>query len=121
MLNIFADAAHAPRFALRLDPKVFAFMPSGPEQPRWPSCRRSSASAPPSCAASACRRARSALFNWNTRFESRMTRKALKGSGIEVPEARHLRGTACGTTGNAISTPTCSSTTRSKATCAASW
>jgi NAD(P)-dependent dehydrogenase (short-subunit alcohol dehydrogenase family) len=26
-----------------------------------------------------------ALFNWNTRFESRMTRKALKGSGIEVP------------------------------------
>jgi hypothetical protein len=28
MLNIFADAAHAPRFALRLDPKVFAFMPA---------------------------------------------------------------------------------------------
>ncbi len=84
MLNIFADAAHAPRFALRLDSKVFAFMPSGLSATlaKLPPIKRLIGSVmagiglPPGAGA---------LFNWNTRFESRMTRKALKGSGIEVP------------------------------------
>ncbi len=85
MLNIFADAAHAPRFALRLDSKVFSFMPSGlaatlgklPPVKRLMSSLLAGAGLPSGAAA---------LFNWNTRFESRMTRKALKGSGIEVPK-----------------------------------
>ena len=85
MLNIFADAAHAPRFALRLDSKVFSFMPSGlsamlaklPPVKRLMSSIMSGIGLPSGAGA---------LFNWNTRFESRMTRKALKGSGIEVPQ-----------------------------------
>ena len=84
MMNIFADAAHAPRFALRLDAKAFAFMPSGlgamlaklPPVKRLVNSAMAGLGMPPGAAA---------LFNWNTRFESRMTRKALKGSGIEVP------------------------------------
>jgi NAD(P)-dependent dehydrogenase (short-subunit alcohol dehydrogenase family) len=88
MMNIFADAAHAPRFALRLDSKVFSFMPSGlasllaklPPVKRMISSLMGSMGMPSGAAA---------LFNWNTRFESRMTRKALKGSGIEVPKLEH--------------------------------
>jgi len=85
MLNIFADAAHAPRFALRLDSKVFSFMPTGltatlaklPPVKRLMTSIMAGFGLPPGAAA---------LFNWNTRFESRTTRKALKGSGIEVPK-----------------------------------
>ncbi len=85
LMNIFADAAHAPRFALRLDPKVFAFMPSGLSSmlSKLPPIKRVGATImrsfgmPPGA---------SALFNWNTRFESRITRKALRGSGIECPK-----------------------------------
>ncbi len=85
MLNIFADAGHAPRFALRLDSKVFSFVPSGltatlaklPPVKRMVSSLLAGAGLPPGAAA---------LFNWHTRFESRMTRKALKGSGLEVPK-----------------------------------
>ena len=84
MMNIFADAAHAPRFALRLDSKAFAFMPSGlgamlaklPPVKRMINTSMTGFGMPPGAAA---------LFNWSTRFENRMTRKALKGSGIEVP------------------------------------
>ena len=85
ILNIFADAGHAPRFALRLDPKVFAFMPSGlaatlaklPPVKRMVNSLLAGAGLPPGAVT---------LFTWHTRFESRMTRKALKGSGIEVPK-----------------------------------
>ena len=85
MLNIFADAGHAPRFALRLDSKVFSFMPSGltatlgklPPVKRLMGSLMSGVGLPSGAAA---------LFSWNTRFESRMTRKALKGSGLEVPK-----------------------------------
>lgn len=85
MLNIFADAGHAPRFAVRLDAKVFSFMPSGlgdtlgklPPVKRMVRLILGSFGMPPGAAA---------LFNWNTRFENRFTRRALKGSGIEVPK-----------------------------------
>jgi thioester reductase-like protein len=81
LMNVFADAAHAPRFALRLDPKVLSFVPAGLSATlaKLPPIKRIGATImrsfgmPPGA---------SALFNWNTRFESRMTRKALKGSGI---------------------------------------
>ncbi len=85
LLNIFADAAHAPRFTVRLDSKVFSFMPAGLTTMlgKLPPIKRVGASimhslgVPPGAAG---------LLNWNTRFESRMTRKALKGSGIECPK-----------------------------------
>ena len=85
LMNVFADAAHAPRFALRLDPKVLSFVPAGlsatlaklPPVKRIGATIMRSFGMPPGA---------SALFNWNTRFESRMTRKALKGSGIECPK-----------------------------------
>ena len=85
LMNVFADAAHAPRFALRLDPKVLSFVPAGLSATlaKLPPIKRIGATImrsfgmPPGA---------SALFNWNTRFESRMTRKALKGSGIECPK-----------------------------------
>ena len=85
MLNIFADAGHAPRFALRLDSKVFSFMPSGlaATLKKLPPIKRLASSL---LAGAGLPSGAGALFNWNTRFESRMTRKALKGSGIEVPK-----------------------------------
>ena len=85
LINVLAAAAHAPRFAMRLDPKVFAFMPSGLARmlAKLPPIKRVGATLmrsfgmPPGA---------SALFNWNTRFDSRTTRKVLKGSGIECPK-----------------------------------
>ena len=85
ILNIFADAGHAPRFALRLDSKVFSFMPTGlsatlgklPPVKRMVNSLLAGMGLPPGA---------TALFSWRTRFESRMTRKALKGSGLEVPK-----------------------------------
>ena len=85
LLNIFADAAHAPRFTVRLDSKIFSFIPSGFTSMlgKLPPIKRIGASimhslgVPPATAG---------LLNWKTRFESRMTRKALKGSGIECPK-----------------------------------
>ncbi|MFO1292197.1 MAG: SDR family oxidoreductase [Rubrivivax sp.] len=85
LLNVFADAANAPRFALRLEPRIFAFLPSGlsatlgklPPVKRMGAAIMRSMGMPPGAAA---------LFTWNTRFESRMTRRALKGSGIECPK-----------------------------------
>ena len=40
MMNIFAETAHAPKFTLRFDPKVFNFMPPGSKETCWPNCRR---------------------------------------------------------------------------------
>ena len=52
------------------------------------------------------------FVNWPTRYDNREAAKALKGSGIEVPAARHLRAHGCGTTGSATSIPISSSTAR---------
>ena len=85
LLNIFADAAHAPRFALRLDTKIFSFVPSGLAAmlTKLPPVKRIITSA-----IEGFGMPEDALmfFSWNTRFDNRDTQKVLEGSGIEVPK-----------------------------------
>jgi hypothetical protein len=54
------------------------------------------------------------FINYPTRFDTRETERALKGSGIRVPRSRTTPG-GCGTTGSATSTRTCSSTAAERA------
>ena len=49
------------------------------------------------------------------RFDARDTKRALEGSGIELPPLESYVGASCGTTGSATSTRTCSRTARSRA------
>jgi len=84
VLNIFADAAHAPRMTMRLNARMFGFIPA-------PVLYGLGSLAPVK------RMVRSVLtdlgipkevlgwINWPTRYDSRETVKALKGSGISVP------------------------------------
>ncbi|MFK7730115.1 MAG: SDR family oxidoreductase [Pseudomonadales bacterium] len=85
MLNIIADAAHAPRFAIRLDTKIFSFVPNGLVSmlTKVPAVRKLIDSTlegfgMPSAA--------TMFFSWNTRYDRRDTEDALRGSGIEVPK-----------------------------------
>lgn len=84
VLNIFAEAGHAPRMAMRIDSKMFGFVP--------PMIRSGLKSLPP------VKRITGALLNdfgipesamefinYPTRFDSRETERVLKDSGIEVP------------------------------------
>ncbi len=84
VLNIFAEAGHAPRMALRIDTRMFAFIPQ--------SVRNALKNLPP------IRRIINMVLkdlgipgdslkfvDWPTRFDTRDTERALKGSGIEVP------------------------------------
>jgi NAD(P)-dependent dehydrogenase (short-subunit alcohol dehydrogenase family) len=84
VLNIFADAAHAPKMTMRLNARMFGFIPA-------PILYGLGSLAPVK------RIVRSVLtdlgiptavlgwINWPTRYDSRETVKALKGSGISVP------------------------------------
>ena len=85
MMNIFAEAAHAPKFTLRFDPKVFNFMP--------PVLKDLLAKLPP------VKRLKSAMFErfglpesaailmkYETRYDSRRTQALLADSGINVPK-----------------------------------
>jgi NAD(P)-dependent dehydrogenase (short-subunit alcohol dehydrogenase family) len=84
MLNIFADAGHAPRFGVRLDLKVFSFLPSGLASMlgKLPPVRRLIAAVLDGIGIPAD----ATLFAaWDTRYDRRQTERALKGSGIEVP------------------------------------
>jgi len=84
LMNIFAEAAHAPKIALRFDPKVFNFMPSTLKEllAKLPPVRRLKATIfermgiPESAAV---------LMKYETRYDSRHTRRLLEGSGIEAP------------------------------------
>jgi len=85
MLNIVADAAHAPRFAIRLDTKIFSFVPDSLISmiTKVPAVRRMIDSTMesfgmPSDAVM--------FFSWNTRYDNRDTVDALEGSGISVPK-----------------------------------
>jgi NAD(P)-dependent dehydrogenase (short-subunit alcohol dehydrogenase family) len=84
VLNIFSKVAHAPRFAMRIDMRMFAFIP--------PSILNLVKGLPP------VRRIINAILadyqipqdavsfmNMPTRFDTRETLKALKGSGISPP------------------------------------
>ncbi|MCD2519642.1 SDR family oxidoreductase [Massilia sp. G4R7] len=84
VLNIFAHAAHAPSFSLRVNTALLNFLPAWIHQGMT--------------ALSPLRRLREAvmaelglpdgimgLLNWPTRFDSRQARAALEGSGIVCP------------------------------------
>jgi len=84
VLNIFAEAGHAPTMTMRIDSRMFGFVP--------PMIRNGIKNLPP------VKRITSALLNdfgipdsamefinYPTRFDSRETERVLSGSGIEVP------------------------------------
>jgi len=84
VLNIFAEAGHAPKMAMRIDSRMFGFVP--------PMIRNGIKNLPPvkritgavlndfGIPASAME-----FINYPTRFDSRETERVLKGTGIEVP------------------------------------
>ena len=84
ILNVFAEAGHAPRMAMRIDSRMFGFIP--------PFIRQSLKNLPP------VKRLTTALLddmgilpsvlsfiNYPTKFDARETERVLKGTGIEVP------------------------------------
>ncbi len=84
VLNIFAEAAHAPRAAMRIDTRMAAFIP--------PMIRKGVMSMTPvqrviDTVLGDLGIPRSALdfINYPTRFDSRETERCLEGTGIEVP------------------------------------
>ena len=84
VLNIFARAGHAPEMSMRIDARMFAFVPSG--------IRGAVGSLPPvkrfvGMLLRDFRIPKQVLkfITYPTRFDSRETERALKGSGIEVP------------------------------------
>jgi len=84
VLNLFADVAHAPKMTMRIDTRLFNYIPSAIKQGlrMLPPIRRISNQVmkdlglPPDIMKFA---------NYPTKFDSRETAKALKGSGIMVP------------------------------------
>lgn len=85
MLNIFAEAAHAPRFAIRLDTKIFSFVPASLVSmlTKLPAVKRIIESTLEGFGMPADA---TMFFSWNTRYDNRETVDALNGSGIEVPK-----------------------------------
>jgi NAD(P)-dependent dehydrogenase (short-subunit alcohol dehydrogenase family) len=92
ILNIFAEAGHAPRMAMRIDSRMFGFVP--------PFIRQSLKNLPP------VKRLTSALLddmgippsvlsfiNYPTKFDARETERVLKGTGIEVPRLEDYSAT----------------------------
>ena len=84
LLNIFANAGHAPNMTMRIDARMFSFIPSA--------IRNAIGMLPP------VRRIMGTVlkslkipedvlkfFNYPTRFDSREAERALKGTGIKVP------------------------------------
>ncbi|NNL03899.1 MAG: SDR family oxidoreductase [Xanthomonadales bacterium] len=84
VLNIFADAAHAPQLSMRFDARMFNFIPGGVKQGLMmlPPVRRiyrhvlNDLGMPPDVLN---------FINYPTKFDSRDTQRLLKGTGIRVP------------------------------------
>ncbi len=87
LLNMFADAGHAPRFSMRLDARAFGFIPAF--------ARETLAGLPP------VKRMLNTLLedmglpesatlfmNYPTRYDNREAERALRGSGIACPALR---------------------------------
>jgi NAD(P)-dependent dehydrogenase (short-subunit alcohol dehydrogenase family) len=87
LMNIFAEAGHAPKFSMRLDTRIFGFIPKF--------VRDTLAGLPP------VKRIVSTLLedmglpdtvtmfmNYPTRYDNRDAERALKGSGIKCPDLR---------------------------------
>ncbi len=84
ILNIFSEAGHAPRMAMRLDSRIFGFVPPFIRQSlkNLPPVKRLTTAVlddmgiPPSVLS---------FINYPTKFDARETERVLKGTGIEVP------------------------------------
>jgi len=84
VMNLFADAAHAPLMSMRVDARLFSFIPAPVKQGlgMLPPVRRivnqvlSDLGIP---------RDVLGFFNYPTKFDTREAERALKGSGISVP------------------------------------
>ena len=87
LMNIFAEAGHAPRFNMRLDTRMFGFIPrivrdtvAGlPPVKRIISTLLEDMGLPDSV---------TMFLNYPTRYDNRDTERALKGSGIQCPDLR---------------------------------
>ncbi len=87
VLNIFARAGHAPQMTMRLDARMFAFVPSMVKQAlanlppvkRFTQVLLRDLGIPPQVME---------FINYPTRFDSRETERALKGSKIKLPDLR---------------------------------
>jgi NAD(P)-dependent dehydrogenase (short-subunit alcohol dehydrogenase family) len=85
VLNIFARAGHAPQMTMRLDARMFAFVPSMVKQAlanlppvkRFTNVVMRDLGIPPQIMQ---------FINYPTRFDSRETERALKGSKIKLPD-----------------------------------
>ncbi len=85
ILNIFAEAGHAPRMAMRIDSRMFGFIPpfirqslkNLPPVKRLTSAVLDDMGIPPSVLS---------FINYPTKFDARETERVLKGTGIEVPK-----------------------------------
>jgi NAD(P)-dependent dehydrogenase (short-subunit alcohol dehydrogenase family) len=84
VLNIFAEAAHAPKMTMRVNARMFGFIPA-------PIVYGLASLAPVKRAMKVVLtdlgipRDVFQFINWPTRYDNRDAAKALKGSGIEVP------------------------------------
>jgi len=84
VMNLFAQAAHAPLMSMRIDARLFSLIPTPVKQglSMLPPVRRiinqvlSDLGIPKDVLS---------FFNYPTKFDTRDTERALKGSGIEVP------------------------------------
>ena len=87
VLNIFAQAAHAPQMSMRIDARIFNFIPNTLKQGlmmlspvrRIRSQIMNELGIPPGVLS---------FINYPTRFDNRETAKLLKGTDIKVPDLR---------------------------------
>ncbi|MBL4660177.1 MAG: SDR family oxidoreductase [Alcanivoracaceae bacterium] len=87
VLNIFSHAAHAPQMTMRVDARIFNFIPNAVKQglmmlspiKRIRSQLMSELGIPPGVLS---------FINYPTRFDNRETAKLLKGTNITVPDLR---------------------------------
>jgi NAD(P)-dependent dehydrogenase (short-subunit alcohol dehydrogenase family) len=84
VLNIFANAGHAPNMTMRIDSRIFSFIPGAVRNAigMLPPVKRITNNVLRSLGIPADVLK---FFNYPTRFDSRGTERALKGTGIKVP------------------------------------
>ncbi|MCF6264030.1 MAG: SDR family oxidoreductase [Xanthomonadales bacterium] len=87
VLNVFAQAAHAPQMTMRIDARIFEFIPQAVKAglAMFPPIRRVSTQILKNLGLP---RDMMKFVNYPTRFDNRETEAALKGSGIAVPRLR---------------------------------